>query len=137
MDALLSTKMRTALNLSPRETILERGGEIYIATKGAKVVGTCGLIRLSPAMFEDAKLTVSRETQAKDWDLTSSVAFKQRVGDSYTNESIGFKRKPLPADQPYITADIYMELELDDNVAYTVGTSSGKGRCLSNSSTEA
>lgn len=50
---------------SPRETILERGGEIYIAVKGAKVVGTCALVRLSPAILELAKLTVSQETQGR------------------------------------------------------------------------
>lgn len=119
---------------SPRETILERGGEIYIAVKGAKVVGTCALIRLSPSLFEVAKLTVSREMQGQGLGrrLTyfaidrARVLGAVRVGLLSSTkletalrlyESIGFKRKPLPADQPYITADVYMELELDDNVA--------------------
>ena len=138
---------------SPRETILERGGEIYIAVKGAKVVGTCALIRLSPSIFEVAKLTVSREMQGKGLGrrLTyfaidrARVLGAARVGLLSSTkletalrlyESIGFKRKPLPADQPYITADVYMELELDDNVAYTVGTKLGEGWYLSSHTTE-
>jgi len=125
---------------SPRETILERGGEIYIAVKGAQVVGTCALVRLSPAIFELAKLAVSLEAQGQGLGrrLTHFAIDRARaVGAARVGllsstklekalrlyESIGFKRKPLPTDQPYLTADVYMELELDDNVAYTVAAS--------------
>lgn len=121
---------------SPRETILERGGEIYIAVRGAEVVGTCALVRLSPSVFEVAKLTVSQENQGKGLGrrLTSFAIDRARtLGAARVGllsstklkmalrlyESIGFKRKPLPMDQPYLTADVYMELELDDKVAST------------------
>ncbi len=124
----------------PRETILERGGEIYIAVKGAQVVGTCALVRLSPSIFEVAKLSVSLEAQGQGLGrrLTRFAIDRARaVGAARVGllsstklekalrlyESIGFKRKPLPVDQPYLTADVYMELELDDNVACTAATS--------------
>ena len=138
---------------SPRETILEPGGEIYIAVKGAKVVGTCALMRLSPSLFEVAKLTVSQDTRGKGLGrrltyfaidrarrrgaarvgLLSSTKLEKALR---LYESIGFKRKPLPTDQPYITADIYMEIDLEDNVATnTVGMENDK--CLSSHTTEA
>jgi hypothetical protein len=37
-------------------------------------------------------------------------------------ETIGFERKPLPADQPYATPDVYMELELEDDGTLDDGT---------------
>ena len=114
---------------SPRESILDPGGEIYIALEGGNVVGTCALVRLSSAVFEVAKLAVSPEARGKGLGrrLTRRAIDRARaLGAARITllsssklaaalrlyETVGFERKPLPADQPYATADVYMELEL-------------------------
>jgi putative acetyltransferase len=114
---------------SPRETILETGGEIFIAVKGSDVVGTCALERISSTLYGLAKLAVAREARGQGLGrrLTLVAVERARVLGatrvaliSSTKltpalalyESLGFERKTLPSDQPYETADVYMELDL-------------------------
>ncbi len=114
---------------APRKAIIDTGGEIHIALCGERVVGTCALVRMSPDMFEVAKLSVamdargdglgrrltqhaidraralgaSRVALVSSTKLTTALALYSRMG---------FVRMPLPAHLPYATADVYMELEL-------------------------
>ena len=113
---------------SPRETIIDPGGEIFIALKDGRVVGTCALVRVSETVFEMAKLSVDPETRGAGLGrrLTQLAIDRARTRGatritlvSSTRlatalrlyESMGFERRPLPEDQPYETADVYMELE--------------------------
>ncbi len=114
---------------SPREAILDAGGEIFLAVKGSAVVGTCALERLSPTLYGLAKLAVAREARGRGLGrrLTRGAIERARALGatrvalmSSTKltaalalyESLGFVRKALPSDQPYETADVYMELDL-------------------------
>ena len=116
---------------APREAIIDTGGEIHIAVRGERVVGTCALVRMSPDMFEVAKLSVdvgargdglgrrltqhaidraralgaTRVALVSSTKLTTALALYVRMG---------FARMPLPAHLPYTTADVYMELELGE-----------------------
>jgi ribosomal protein S18 acetylase RimI-like enzyme len=116
---------------SPRETILDAGGEIFIALNDGRVVGTCALVRVSATVFEMAKLSVAPETRGTGLGRRlTQVAIDRARARGATRitlmsssklttalrlyESMGFKRRPLPEDRPYETADVYMELEADD-----------------------
>lgn len=115
---------------SPREYVLDCGGEILVAEVNGQVVGTCALVPVSDEVFELAKLAVvqdargkglgrrlvecalahARERGARRIVLLSSTKLRSAL---YLYESLGFKHRPLPGDQPYETADVYMELEMD------------------------
>jgi len=116
---------------APRREIIDPGGEIFIAMKDVRVVGTCALVKMSHGMFELAKLAVARETRGAGLGRRLSVFAIDRARElgatrvalvSSTKltralrlyESMGFMHMPLPASQPYATADVYMELELGE-----------------------
>jgi GNAT superfamily N-acetyltransferase len=116
---------------SPRQEIIDSGGEIFIAVKDGRVVGTCALVRMSLGMFELAKLAVDQETRGAGLGRRLSEFAIERARElgatrvalvSSTKlttalrlyESMGFMHMPLPASQPYATADVYMELELGE-----------------------
>jgi len=113
---------------APREYILGRGGEIFIAEKNGRVVGTCALVPVSDKVFEVAKLSVSQESRGEGLGrrLTEYAVVRARERGAIRvilfsssklgaalklYESLGFKDKLAPSDQPYETADVYMELE--------------------------
>jgi ribosomal protein S18 acetylase RimI-like enzyme len=112
----------------PRECILDTGGEIFIAEAGNRVVGTCALVPLSEGIFEIVKLAVSAESRGEGLGRTlTELAMKRgwergakrltllsssKLGPALKlYESLGFRYVPLPNDQPYETADVYMECE--------------------------
>ncbi len=114
---------------APRQAIIDTGGEIFVAIKAGRVVGTCALVRMSPLMFEIAKLSVATDARGEGLGrrLTEHAIDRARQQRATTialvsstklttalrlYESLGFVHKPLPASQPYATADVYMELEL-------------------------
>jgi GNAT superfamily N-acetyltransferase len=116
---------------APRQEIIDAGGEIFIAMKNGRVVGTCALVRMSDGMFELAKLAVDRETRgaglgrrlsefaidrARELGATrvALVSSTKLTTALRLYEKMGFVRMPLPASQPYATADVYMELELGE-----------------------
>src|SRR5262247_4874330 len=47
----------------PRESILAKGGEIFIAVMGEEVVGSCAVIPLDAGVVELAKLAVDARVQ--------------------------------------------------------------------------
>jgi putative acetyltransferase len=114
---------------SPREYILDPGGEIFIAENGGRVVGTCALVPVSDNMFEVAKLAVAHEARgqglgrrlaelalnrARERGATRVVLLSSsKLGPALKlYESLGFEHRPVPGHQPYETADVYMELEM-------------------------
>ena len=117
---------------SPLEFILDPGGKIFIAEKQGRVLGTCALIPVSGAVFEIAKLVVSRESRGEGLGRRLAqhvLAFARKQGAArvvlMSNHqlkpalklyaSLGFKNKPIPKGLPYKTADIYMELVMAEN----------------------
>lgn len=114
---------------SPREYILDPGGEIFIAEEDGRVVGTCALVPVSDHVFEVAKLAVAHEARgqglgrrlaelalnrARERGATRVVLLSSsKLGPALKlYESLGFEHRPLPGHQPYETADVYMELEM-------------------------
>ena len=114
---------------SPREYILDPGGEIFIAEIDGKVVGTCALVPVSEDVFEVAKLAVAHEARgqglgrrlaelalnrARERGAARVVLLSSsKLGPALKlYESLGFEHRPLPGDQPYETADVYMEREM-------------------------
>lgn len=113
----------------PRESILAKGGEIFIAVIGEDVVGTCAVIPQQAGVVGLAKLAVDERLRgyglgkrltetAIDWarrhgaqkvTLVSSTKLQTALR---LYERMGFQYASLPADTGYETADIYMELSL-------------------------
>ncbi|HEY6402692.1 MAG TPA: GNAT family N-acetyltransferase [Blastocatellia bacterium] len=113
----------------PRESILAKGGEIFIAVMSDEIVGCCAMIPLDAGVVELAKLAVDTRAQghglgrrltetalnwarhrgAKKVILLSSTKLQTALR---LYERLGFQYGPLPADPGYQTADIYMELSL-------------------------
>jgi putative acetyltransferase len=113
----------------PEVHILSSGGEIFCALQDGEVVGTCAAIRISPSVFELAKLAVApvaqgrglgrqlservlsfaRNAGASKIELTSHTALVQAIR---LYESLGFQCEPMPPDIRYQTANVYMTLSL-------------------------
>lgn len=118
---------------NPRESIIDKGGQIFFAIEREIVVGTCAAIRYSSKIIEIAKLAVTPSAQGRGIGrmLTKTVTeYSKNVGAlkvilvSSTKlksalrlyESMGFVHAPLPEKMDYATADVYMELILFDPV---------------------
>jgi len=117
----------------PQRGIIERGGQVFIATVGGQNVGCCALLRMSRAdEFEVAKMAVATGHQGKGIGrrlLLTAIeeARRLRARRLYleTNhilkpairlyESLGFQHldKTQVTLSPYDRADVYMEMKLD------------------------
>jgi GNAT superfamily N-acetyltransferase len=113
----------------PEEHILAGGGQVFFAMDGEAVVGVCAAIRVSATSFELAKLSVdpsvrgkglgrrlcqtvlayAREHGAGEVLLTSHTALVEAIA---LYESMGFRHAPLPEDNRYETANVFMRLAL-------------------------
>ena len=116
---------------TPRESIIENGGQIFFAVERDIVVGTCAAIRHSSKLIEIAKLAVAPFAQKRGigrmltkavtkysidigaWKvfLVSSTKLKPALR---LYESMGFVHASLPVQPEYASADVYMELVLLD-----------------------
>ena len=114
---------------APRESIIDRGGQIFFAVEGDIVLGTCAAIRHCSEVVEVAKLAVAhsakrhgigrllvqkvieyaRSIRARKVSLVSSTRLRKALR---LYESMGFAQAPLPVEPGYVSADIYMELVL-------------------------
>jgi len=120
---------------TPRESIIDNGGQIFFAVEREIVVGTCAAIRHSSKIIEIAKLAVTPSAQGLGigrmltktvteysidegaWKvfLVSSTKLKSALR---LYESMGFVYAPLPEKTDYATADVYMELVLFDPLSF-------------------
>ena len=113
----------------PEEAILAPGGQIYFALTGDEVVGTCAAIRVSETVVELAKLSVAPSVQNRGVGRRLAervIEFARSAGASRVvltsnhqltaalrlYRALGFRDAPLPDDVSYVTADVYMVLEL-------------------------
>ncbi len=110
----------------PRESIIDKGGQVFIAVSNDEVLGTCAAIRQGREVVEVAKLAVVQSAQqrgigrllvqtvidharrmgAKKISLVSSTRL---VSALRLYASMGFVSKPLPMNPGYASADVYME----------------------------
>jgi GNAT superfamily N-acetyltransferase len=114
---------------NPRGEILERGGDIFVALLGGRVVGTAALVPVETGVVEIAKVTVAESVRGGglgrrlvEWCIARARAqgvqrmvlvSSTRLGPALRlYESLGFLHRPPPAPLVYATADVYMELEL-------------------------
>jgi len=114
---------------SPRESIIERGGQIFLALEGEEVMGTCAAIHRSGSTVEIAKLVtapcarrrgIGRLLALTAIDYAKGIGAEKVVLVSSSKlhpalalyASIGFMDRPLPAQPGYVSADVYMELVL-------------------------
>ena len=112
---------------SPRESIIEKRGQIFFGLEGERVLGTCAAIPHRNGNIEIAKLAVTplarqrgigraltqtvvdygRSLGAKKVYLVSSTRLKSALR---LYESMGFDYAPFPEEPVYASAEIYMEL---------------------------
>jgi ribosomal protein S18 acetylase RimI-like enzyme len=110
----------------PEKTILDRGGVIYLAKSGARVIGTAGLAKAEDGIFELVKMAVSPAFQGRgiakmllEKCLDTAREFKARKIFLYSNSQLipaitlykkyGFTHVDA-SNSPYATADVKMEL---------------------------
>jgi GNAT superfamily N-acetyltransferase len=113
----------------PQTHVFDHGGEIFMARIGTVTVGCCAAIPRGDGSMEVAKLAVDRSARgggigrrlvetALVWGqqrhytravLTSNRRLKTALK---LYESMGFRYEPVPADVPYASVDVYMELDL-------------------------
>ncbi len=115
----------------PGGKVIGAGGAIFVAVRGDEVVGTSSMLPVAPGVVELVKLAVAADVQGQGVGrrlIEVSLDFARQQGASRVTlisnskleaalrlyQRFGFRRLPLPADQPYATADIYMELSLSD-----------------------
>ena len=117
---------------SPRESIIDRGGEIFFAVEEKAVLGTCAAVRHSGEVVEIAKLAVEPSARRRGIGrllVQTVIDYARRIGArklwlvSSTRlesalrlyESMGFVHIPPPPQPIYASADVYMELALFDS----------------------
>lgn len=115
----------------PQKSIIDRGGQIFIASAGGQSIGCCALLRMSEDEFEVAKMAVTTTYQGRGIGrrlLHAAIeeARRMRARRLYleTNhilepairlyESLGFRRlhPTQVTPSPYDRADVYMEMML-------------------------
>lgn len=73
---------------NPQESILSKGGEIFIVLKNEQPIGTCALVPHGPNSYELAKMAVSPEVRGEgvgDFLMASAIAWaRQKKATSIT-----------------------------------------------------
>lgn len=116
----------------PQRTILDDGGRVFFAVRGAEVVGCCALLAIGSGEFEVAKMAVTESCQGLGIGrrlLAKAIAEARASGATRlcleTNwklaaairlyESLGFVHIPPErvAASPYARSNVSMEMDLD------------------------
>ena len=125
---LLDRSDRTQL-ADPQTHVFDHGGEIFMARVDEVAVGCCAAIPRGDGSMEIAQLAVDRSARGHGIGrrlLEAALAWGQQR--HYTRavlisnrrlrtalklyESSGFRYAAVPPGVPYLTADVYMELDL-------------------------
>jgi putative acetyltransferase len=113
----------------PVGQIIGPGGQIFVARRSGEVIGTCAVLPHHEGVLELVKLTVAPAAQGLGLGrrlVEACVAFARGRGARRlvllsnsqlgaalrVYEGLGFRRAPIPPDAAYLTADVYMELDL-------------------------
>lgn len=114
--------------LSPQESIIDRGGEIFFGLIEGRPVATCALQYEHEGVFELAKMAVDRELRGKGIGrkLLNSVLHEAKrrgiqrlvivsntrlASAIHLYKAVGFQEVPL-SNQEYERADIELHLDL-------------------------
>jgi GNAT superfamily N-acetyltransferase len=114
---------------NPEESIIQPGGQIFFAMDGAHAVGTAAAVRVSPDVFELAKMAVSPSYQGRglgerlgraviDYARSEGAAkvyleTNSRLANAIRlYQRLGFEKAAFPGQSDYARADVYMELRL-------------------------
>ena len=114
---------------NPDETIIDPGGQIFVALENGSVIGTCAVVPHGPGEFELVKLAVAPSAQRRGIGkqlIEASLEFARHQGAQHVSllsssrlpaalklyERAGFKYAALPPTNPYETADVHMILTL-------------------------
>ena len=114
----------------PGRYFIGRGGRIFVALDGDRVVGTCAIVPHGAGELELAKLAVDEACRGRgiarrlvdrclDHARTEGVGRVILVSNSRLQaalrlyESLGFRYAPVPDGTPYAVADVCMILDLD------------------------
>src|SRR4029079_3918417 len=112
----------------PKESILDRGGYIFLAKEGEKIIGTAGIANEGDSVYELVKMTVAaafrgrgisklliekclekaRELKAKKVFLYSNSQLQTAIS---LYKKYGFVHVDA-SNSPLVTADVKMELKL-------------------------
>jgi len=112
---------------NPEESIIKKGGSIFMASYLGEIAGTVALKLVTPGIFELTKMAVNEKYQGKKIGLALAEAAISRAKKSggkkiilYSNtmllpaialyNKLGFRE--IPVDGPYKRTNIKMELEI-------------------------
>jgi putative acetyltransferase len=112
----------------PKEAILDRGGHIFLAREGNKIIGTAGLANEGDSVYELVKMTVAPEFRGKGISkmliekcLEKARELKAKKVFLYSNSQLqtaislykkyGFVHVDA-SNSPLLTADVKMEMTL-------------------------
>jgi ribosomal protein S18 acetylase RimI-like enzyme len=115
--------------VDPYNTIIEAGGQLFVAVEDGVVIGTCGIAPHGDGEFEIVKLAVSTSAQGRGIGrelVNACVTFARQHGARRITllsstllgpalrlyERAGFRHETLPPTNPYATADVYMVMDL-------------------------
>ena len=112
----------------PRETVIDRGGFLFLLLENDAVIGSAGIFKISDKEYELIKMSVAPEHRGKKFgdmllkkciDKAKEMNAAKLILFSNSNlqtairlyEKFGFKHVEV-IDAPFETADIKMELSL-------------------------
>jgi ribosomal protein S18 acetylase RimI-like enzyme len=134
----------------PVGQIVMPGGQIFVARRNGEVVGTCAVLPHDEGVLELLKLAVAPAAQGLGLGrrlVEACLSYARARGAQrlvlLSNsklgaalrlyEGLGFRRAPMPVDAVYVTADVYMEIDLTalpaDRPTQAADGPDGPGRC--------